>query len=302
MQHTSIAIFGEVLFDCFPDGRRVLGGAPFNVAWHLSAFGAAPRFISAVGDDADGKKVRQAMADWGMSEDGLQTDPAHATGKVQVQFHNGEPSYDIIADCAFDYIRPQDSDQAAGLLYHGTLALRQPVSAEALKGIKAQGQSVRFLDVNLREPWWSRDEALELVAEADWVKLNQDEFAQLAGTRTGDLTDRATDFHRRHGLTGLVITLGAEGALAIGADATLTRVAPSPALVVKDTVGAGDAFSSVLILGLVHAWPLATTLERAQAFASRIVGQQGAISADVALYRPFIEQWHLSAPANAAGP
>jgi fructokinase len=34
-------IFGEVLFDCFPD-RRVLGGAPFNVAWNLHGLGAEP--------------------------------------------------------------------------------------------------------------------------------------------------------------------------------------------------------------------------------------------------------------------
>ncbi|MBA1332725.1 carbohydrate kinase, partial [Candidatus Endoriftia persephone str. Guaymas] len=47
-------IFGEVLFDCFEDGSRVLGGAPFNVAWHLQALGAAPLFISRVGDDSLG--------------------------------------------------------------------------------------------------------------------------------------------------------------------------------------------------------------------------------------------------------
>ncbi|MGD9171680.1 MAG: carbohydrate kinase, partial [Candidatus Thiodiazotropha sp.] len=39
MNKTAIAIFGEVLFDCFPTGEQVLGGAPFNVAWHLQAFG-----------------------------------------------------------------------------------------------------------------------------------------------------------------------------------------------------------------------------------------------------------------------
>ena len=50
MKHT-IGIFGEVLFDCFPDGREVLGGAPFNVAWHLHAFGQSPVFVSRVGDD-----------------------------------------------------------------------------------------------------------------------------------------------------------------------------------------------------------------------------------------------------------
>ena len=52
MKTTRLCVFGEVLFDHFPDGRRVLGGAPFNVAWHLQAFGEAPRFISRVGADA----------------------------------------------------------------------------------------------------------------------------------------------------------------------------------------------------------------------------------------------------------
>ena len=50
-------IFGEVLFDHFPDGARVLGGAPFNVAWHLQAFGSAPLFVSRVGNDPAGREV-----------------------------------------------------------------------------------------------------------------------------------------------------------------------------------------------------------------------------------------------------
>ena len=64
-------IFGEVLFDCFPDGSRVLGGAPFNVAWHLQAFGAEPLFVSRVGNDPMGRKIRDAMLQWGMDTSGL---------------------------------------------------------------------------------------------------------------------------------------------------------------------------------------------------------------------------------------
>lgn len=48
----SLCIFGEVLFDHFPDGNQVLGGAPFNVAWHLQAFGQSPCMVSRVGNDA----------------------------------------------------------------------------------------------------------------------------------------------------------------------------------------------------------------------------------------------------------
>lgn len=79
-----ICLFGEVLFDHFPDGKQVLGGAPFNVAWHLQALGQAPLFISRVGTDPEGEQIRRSMDDWGMDLGGLQTDPALPTGRVSV--------------------------------------------------------------------------------------------------------------------------------------------------------------------------------------------------------------------------
>ena len=54
-------LFGEVLFDCFEDGSRVLGGAPFNVAWHLQGFGLSPLLISCIGRDAEGQYVLDAV-------------------------------------------------------------------------------------------------------------------------------------------------------------------------------------------------------------------------------------------------
>jgi fructokinase len=300
-EQPTVDIFGEVLFDCFPGGRRVLGGAPFNVAWHLRAFGASPRLISAVGDDPQGEQVRRAMQDWGMDTSTLQTDPDHATGEVRVTLDDGEPTYEIIPDRAFDHIRTIDLPPAGDLLYHGTLALRSPVSAATLKALEARGHGIRFLDVNLRDPWWSLDVTRGLLQDADWVKLNRSELALLADgsgsdageRRDADLTALASAFLAQHGLTGLVVTLGGDGAFALGRETAPVRVAPVPALAVKDTVGAGDAFASVLILGIIRGWPLAATLERAQSFASRIVEQHGATAADPALYRPYLDQWGI---------
>jgi fructokinase len=300
-EQPTVDIFGEVLFDCFPGGRRVLGGAPFNVAWHLRAFGAAPRLISAVGDDPQGEQIRRAMQDWGMDTSTLQTDPDHATGEVRVTLDAGEPTYEIIPDRAFDHIRALDLPPAGELLYHGTLALRRPASAATLSGLKARGHGIRFLDVNLRDPWWSLDVTRALLQDADWVKLNRSELALLAdssGSGAGEnedaeLTALASAFLAQHGLTGLVVTLGGDGAFALSHDTSPVRVAPAPALAVKDTVGAGDAFASVLILGIIRRWPLAATLERAQSFASRIVEQHGATAADPALYRPYLDQWRI---------
>ncbi len=85
MSDPQVCIFGEVLFDHFPDGKRVLGGAPFNVAWHLQAFGLAPRFISRVGADAEGESVLTAMREWGMDTQAVQIDAHRPTGRVSVQ-------------------------------------------------------------------------------------------------------------------------------------------------------------------------------------------------------------------------
>ena len=106
MKQTPLCIFGEVLFDHFPDGKRVLGGAPFNVAWHLQAFGRAPRFISRVGADAEGRSVLNAMRDWGMDTQSVQVDERLPTGRVSVAIVDNEPAYDIVADCAYDTIKP----------------------------------------------------------------------------------------------------------------------------------------------------------------------------------------------------
>ncbi|WP_462322915.1 PfkB family carbohydrate kinase [Halochromatium sp.] len=288
-------VFGEALFDCFPDGAEVLGGAPFNVAWHLAAFGLEPVFLSRVGEDALGERIDAAMREQGMTTLGLQRDPVHATGTVQVLLAGGEPSYEILPDRAYDHI-----DAAAlpplperALLYHGSLALRQSVSADALRMLRGRLSPAVFLDVNLRDPWWQKDTLIELLNGATWVKLNADELALLA-PEAEDVEARAQRLRERYELETVFATLGAEGAFAVAADGAVSRVAPAGDIQMVDAVGAGDGFASVLILGLIRHWPLPQTLERAQTFASAIVGLRGATVRDPGFYEPFLSDWGLS--------
>lgn len=286
-----ICVFGEVLFDRFPDDRDVLGGAPFNVAWHLQAFGQSPVFVSSVGDDEAGRRVRDQMSTWGMERDGLQIDPRHPTGVVRVTLKGGEPSYDIVADAAYDFIASDALPVVAPvLIYHGSLALRNPVSKAALERLKSRADAEVFVDVNLRAPWWQRDSVLEMLDDADWVKLNRDELA-LLGDGGADEVAAAERFLAAHGLKGLVLTLGADGAFALMGDGKPVEVRPVSAIRVVDAVGAGDAFASVLILGLRLGWPLAMTMERAQTFASELVQRRGATVPDRGLYCSLGESW-----------
>jgi fructokinase len=97
----------------------------------------------------------------------------------------------------------------------------------------------------------------------------------------------------QHGLELVIATLGAAGAFALNAAGEHCRVAPAASVQVVDAVGAGDGFASVLILGLLHNWPLQQSLERAQTFASAMVGRRGATVEDPDFYAGFAREWGL---------
>ncbi|MEN8179438.1 MAG: carbohydrate kinase [Pseudomonadota bacterium] len=294
VQEPAPILFGEVLFDCFEDGSRVLGGAPFNVAWHLQAFGCAPLFISRVGDDPMGRQIRDTMQHWGMRTAGLQQDSAHHTGEVRVTLAAGQPSFDIIADRAFDHIHADAlPPMQAALIYHGSLGLRLPESATSLEKLLHQHPAPIFLDVNLRPPWWDKDQMAKLLDRAQWVKINDDELERLV-VETGGLHEKAQRLMQNHDLTWVIVTRGEQGAFLLDEHGNLFETTPSPAIEVVDTVGAGDAFAAVCILGLLQNWPAGLMMQWAQAFASLLVGQRGATIRDPAVYTKLIEQWQLS--------
>ena len=288
-------IFGEVLYDCFPDGQAILGGAPFNVAWHLQGFGLAPLFISRVGDDPLGHRVRDAMHSHGMDTSGLQLDSSHPTGKVTITLSGNSHSFEIIPEQAYDYIGrdalPPMPDNT--LFYHGSLAARSPVSAQTLAFLSSRYAAKRLIDVNLRSPWWQQQQVLEMVDKAWLAKLNDEELLQLVPDADNDVK-RMEQLINHAGLQLLLLTRGSAGAELLTAAGDHFRVTPDPVTDVIDTVGAGDALTSVLILAILQGWPYQQALERSQAFASAIVARRGAIVEEAGFYQPFIDRWELS--------
>ncbi|MCW8910651.1 MAG: carbohydrate kinase [Gammaproteobacteria bacterium] len=286
-------IFGEVLFDCFADDSRVLGGAPFNVAWHCQAFGLQPLFISRIGKDPLGDEIQSAMLDWNMDISGLQLDTTHATGIVDVSFDNGEPSYNIVENSAWDFIDYQSipAVDPHSVLYHGSLALRNPVTASSLVNLKQQCSKSIFIDVNLRPPWWNLPLIENIIHNGRWLKLNIDELALIVPDKK-NIEERVDHLLSHLDIELIIVTQGKAGAIAARQN-EWRSTQPDKTVNVIDTVGAGDAFSSVLLLGLHKAWSLEETLNRAQQFASAVVGQRGATTQDQKFYTPFIKAWHL---------
>jgi len=295
-------IFGEVLYDCFAD-RTVLGGAPFNVAWHLRGFGLDPLLLSRIGEDALGAGVVDAMDEWGMDLSGLQRDPRRPTGQVRVALEAGQPRFDILPDQAYDHVdwrevEPLLERDDLALLYHGTLALRRAPQRAAFTRLRAACGLNLCVDVNLRAPWWRRDQVLGLTRGAACLKLNAAELTALAhgsaagaGPGDGDPAVAARAFAERMACRVLVVTRGDLGATAVIEGQPDVRVAAVRAGEVVDTVGAGDAFSSVLLLGALREWPWPQTLARAAEFAALACGHRGALNDDAGMYARLLAGW-----------
>lgn len=290
-------IFGEALFDIFED-KSVAGGAPFNVAWHLQGLGARPCFLTRLGEDAEGDHLCDLAARWGFPPTGLQRDEVKETGRVLVKLDKGSASYDIKADQAYDYV---DFTQAwhtvektqPGLLYHGSLGLRQDVSRNTLRQLREQVAVPVFFDVNLREPWVDRAVLEDGMQHANWVKCNDEELATLGQCMQmqGDEDTLAQALVAHYKLDGLLLTRGADGVACYLEDASKHACRPPEGIQIVDTVGAGDSFSAVFIFGLLEGWDVDISLRRASLLASKVCQMRGATSEDAGLYQSLKETW-----------
>jgi fructokinase len=280
-------IFGEALFDVFSDGVEVLGGAPFNVAWHLQGLGHRPLVVTRVGADARGQSILARMRAWGMDTSGVQVDKCRPTGVVSVTVSEGEPRFSIVPDQAYDAIEPTAlGDEPIDVIYHGSLIARRAVSHAALAQVKAFLGAPVFLDVNLRPPWWDAGTVVQLVNGARWLKLNEAELAALQPGEPGE-RQRVDALFRRAQLEALILTKGEAGAAVYRPGGEVITAIPPPRTRVVDTVGAGDAFSAMCLHGLLTGRTWAESLPSAVRFAAKICGLRGATTTDKQIYAEF---------------
>jgi fructokinase len=297
-----VVVIGEALADLLPQGA-VLGGAPFNVARNLAALGRRPLMITRIGSDALGTAIARQFDHFGLDPAGLQRDAALPTGTVQVTLQDGQPQFSIPPDQAWDALDPALTGRLVAharpaIVYYGTLAQRSARSRAAIQAALAATPALRFLDVNLRDTAVTTPTnemlALEALRGAHVVKVNEDELTQLLDWFVRPaLPDAVPSLMQQFALRRLIVTRGAEGYAAY--DAAGERIASGRgiAATVVDTVGAGDAFSSVVLLGELLAWPLAETLARANAFAAAVCTLPGAVTDDRDFYEQWRRRWNL---------
>jgi fructokinase len=274
---------GEILWDIIEDVPH-LGGAPFNVSAHLAKMGAKAHIASSVGHDELGVKAWTQAKDLGLQTTYL-TKVEYPTGTVPVTLNNGQPSYTITENTAWDHFQLSNAQIdhlktiAWDCIIFGTLAQRtadnRAVFDQIFDGIQAKEL---FYDVNLRQDYYSKAIIESSLERASIFKLNDEEvdiLAPLLFQKAMNFEDFAQACIQQFHIKAVCITRGANGVFVVTADENYD--APGTKVTVADTVGAGDSFSAAFIYTYLRSGDFAKAAKIGCQLGAYVASQHGAI-------------------------
>ena len=266
--------FGEILFDVFPD-KATLGGAPLNVAGHLTKLGLNGAILSAVGNDELGKRALNEIEALGLSTDMIAT-LDYETGKAIITLNGKNAEYEFNDPCAWDNIPLQALPENVTLIYYGTLAQRgnsKNTLKELLNSVQSQH---RFFDVNIRKHFYSDEIIKEGVENATILKLNDEEVDIVLDALKIEMRGYRglEELFKEYNLDLILLTKGKEGTMCY--KNKWYRVPCAPVEVV-DTVGAGDSLSAGFLASYIKTGDLEKSLLFGSHIADYVVTKRGAI-------------------------
>ena len=256
----SYLVVGEALVDIVVPQNGVVreapGGSPMNVAVGLSRLGVATSFLTRIGDDPYGERIRQHLSDSGVRLVEGSVVPGTRTPTATAHLDaSGAATYEF--DLTWD-LQHRPLPHGTSALHIGsigtTLSPGRDAVADLAQDAYRAGLLVSF-DPNVRATFlqdpaeeWQR--FLAWAAHARIVKMSDEDLDLLA---PGAATEDAAELILDRGATDvLVVTQGGHGAKAFTSRHRSSIPIPGTSAVV-DTVGAGDSFMAAL-LAITDQW------------------------------------------------
>lgn len=252
---------GETIF-----GREFhlgFGGKGANQAVAASLCGARVSMVARVGDDLFGPATIGNFAARGIDTTHVRVTPGVSSGVAPIFVDRSGENRILVVKGANDHLLPADIDAAAGTLRAAdclVLQLEIPLETVYYTLRFARRHGIR----SILNPAPAQPLSFEALADADYVIPNETEAEALAGMPVRNLEEAracAAALTGR-GLRGVILTLGANGALWDG------RHLPAYAVQPVDTTGAGDAFIGSFAAFLAAGAPEAEAIARANVYAA----------------------------------
>jgi len=247
-------VFGEVVFDLFPEAKR-MGGAPLNFAYYLKKAGFENIYlISAFGNDEFGQQIKGEIKAMGLDIHGISTNH-RPTGTVEIRKSGKQHSFRIVRSSAWEELVYESVNRPTGL-YLGSLTRisghNRRISNRYLEVVKG---GLVCVDVNIRKSYQSATDLDFLLSKATHVKMNEGEstllhrYGLLTGKTHRERAERL--FERYPNVVACCITIGARGAIGCNHGELAIKAESFKALPGGDAVGAGDAFFAYWVAALL---------------------------------------------------
>ena len=274
--------FGEIIWDVYPDEKH-LGGAPLNFAAHFAKQGGEAYVLSALGDDELGNEALNKLSFWKVNAEYVSVLSGKDTGKCLVTLDKqGVPTYNIVRDSAYDYINCSSVSDEFDALYFGTLALRNEYNRREISElIKSHSFKEIFVDVNLREPFISRESLMLCMENATVLKISDEELSAVSKILFNNeygykniVTEISKTFQN---IKFIIITLGEKGSYAYDVHNKTSFSCAAERVTVASTVGAGDSFSAVFLYKYMCGFDIDSCLKSASRISAYVVSKTEAV-------------------------
>lgn len=273
-----ILSFGEIIWDVY-ETEKFIGGAPLNLAAHCSKQGAESFMLSAVGNDNLGKRALEEVKGFNVKTDFISVNQEKETGKCIVTLNkNGVPSYNVLTDVAYDYIKTPDNIKnfEFDVFCFGTLALRSKKNLETVKSILKNGNIKKiYCDINIRPPFFSDETIIFALENTNILKISDEELhfvSESCGLK--ELKDIA---EKHKNLEFILLTQGEKGATVYDCKNKIAYTENAPKVEVKSTVGAGDSFGATFICEYFKTNDIKKSLKKATEISAFVVSKKEAI-------------------------
>ncbi len=279
-----ILSFGEIIWDIYPD-KKCIGGAPLNFAAHARKAGAEAYLLSAVGDDELGRDALLFAEKCGMSTELISVLENGITGQCTVTLSDGGiPSYDIVENVAYDRIPFCEglAGERFDALNFGSLALRGEHNRQAIDSLLSSvtfGEI--FVDINLRAPFYSRENILFCLDRATVLKVSDEELPALMSEmgypvcHARQCIEHLAERHKN--LKLIILTCGGDGARAFDVSSRRFYSCEAKKVKVISTVGAGDSFGAAFLVNYLRGCDIDACLKKASEISGIVVSCAEAI-------------------------